>query len=105
MTQNLSHTAILSCVANTILAVLPVNKRGYNVQFTYKKRYIVTRLDSPCPIIDEPLYPSRYLQYVDIKYLLNTTRSAPRDYDLLTLHRRGEARSTGRKLTTTQLQL
>jgi hypothetical protein len=63
----LSRTAILNCVTNTILAVFPVNKRGYNVQFTHKKRCIVTRLDDPTPIIDEPVHPSRNLYYVDIK--------------------------------------
>jgi hypothetical protein len=41
----LDRTAVLKCVTNTILAVLPVNERGYNVTFTYLKRCIVTKHD------------------------------------------------------------
>jgi hypothetical protein len=63
----LDKTAVLSCVTNTILAVQPINKRGYNINFTYQQRCIVTLRDDPLPIIDEPVHPSRYLYYVDIQ--------------------------------------
>ena len=63
----LNKTAVLSCVTNTILAVQPVNKRGYNINFTYQQRCIVTLRDEPQPIINEPVHPSRNLYYVDIQ--------------------------------------
>jgi hypothetical protein len=62
----LNKTAVLSCVSTTILAVLPVNKRGYNVTFTYLQRCLVTHKDNVTPIIDEPVHPLRHLYYVDI---------------------------------------
>jgi hypothetical protein len=73
----LHKTALLSCVINTILAVQPVNRRGYNINFTYQQRCIVTLRDDPQPIIDEPVHPSRHLYYVDIKKFVeyvNVTR-------------------------------
>jgi hypothetical protein len=71
----LDRTAVLSCVTNTILAVLPVNERGYNVTFTYLKRCIVTRHEDPTELINEPVHPTRHLYYVDIDKFVNFVES------------------------------
>jgi hypothetical protein len=71
----LDRTAVLSCVTNTILAVLPVNQRGYNVTFTYLKRCIVTKHENPTELINEAVHPTRHLYYVDIDKLVNFVES------------------------------
>jgi hypothetical protein len=71
----LDRTAVLSCVTNTILAVLPVNERGYNVTFTYLKRCIVTKHDNPAELINEAVHPTRHLYYVDIEKFVNFVES------------------------------
>jgi hypothetical protein len=72
----LDRTAVLSCVTNTILAVLPVNDRGYNVTFTHRKRCIVTKYDSPTELINEPVHPTRNLYYVNIDKFVNFVESS-----------------------------
>jgi hypothetical protein len=69
----LHHTAVLSCVMNTILAVLPVNERGYNVTFTHQRRCIVTKGINKIELINEQVHPTRNLYYVDIERFINYT--------------------------------
>ena len=71
----LNRTAVLSCVTNTILAVLPVNERGYNVTFTYLKHCIVTKHENPTELINEAVHPTRNLYYVDIEKFVNFVES------------------------------
>ena len=71
----LDRTAVLKCVTNTILAVLPVNERGYNVTFTYLKRCIVTKHDDRRELINEAVHPTRHLYYVDIEKFVNFVES------------------------------
>ncbi|MFO0007462.1 MAG: hypothetical protein ACK559_40740, partial [bacterium] len=60
------YTAILNCITNTILAVTPVNRRGYTVSFTHNMRCRITKGNDQTLIIDEPVQPVRNLYYVDI---------------------------------------
>ena len=60
------YTAILKCMTNTILAVTPVNRRGFTVSFSHNMRCRITKGDDVTPIIDEPVQPLRNLYYVDV---------------------------------------
>ena len=63
------YTAILNCMTNTILAVTPVNRRGYTVNFTHNMRCRITKGDNLTPTIDESVQPLRDLYYVDVTKL------------------------------------